>query len=41
MECVGYGARVILHGNPFSFGGFLTQISEFVSFLKEGFLVGT
>ena len=27
---MGYGARVILWRDPFSFGGFLTQISEYL-----------
>ena len=28
-EMIGYGGRVILWKNPFSFPGFLTQISEY------------
>jgi hypothetical protein len=27
MEMIGYGGRVILHGNPFSFIGFMLQIT--------------
>ncbi|KAJ0351211.1 hypothetical protein COL154_012985 [Colletotrichum chrysophilum] len=36
VEIVGYVGRLILHDNPFSFGGFLIQISKsFVQFLAR------
>lgn len=28
LEIVGYAGRLIIHENPFAFGGFLMQISE-------------
>ena len=31
-EMIGYGGRIMLHQNPFTFDGFLIQISELTSF---------
>lgn len=28
VEIVGYAGRVVMHGNPFDFGGFMTQIGK-------------
>lgn len=28
VEVVGYVGRVVMHGNPFDFGGFMTQIGR-------------
>ena len=30
-EIIGYGGRILLHDNPFSFAGFMIQIGRFLS----------
>lgn len=38
-EMLGYGGRIMLYNNPFSFTGFLMQISELPDLKKNLFLI--
>lgn len=35
IEIAGYAGRVVLHQNPFSFDGFITQIGSWMPMLKK------
>ena len=38
-EMVGYGGRIILHNNPFSFTGFIAQIGKLTAFAAVCYLL--
>jgi hypothetical protein len=40
IEMVGYGGRIIMHSNPFSFGGFMMQIGRSAIKLSAIIFVG-